>query len=90
MATVEIVYVATDKSVVQVTCVLAPGARVIDALNSSGLFLSHPEIQGLPVGIFSKLVTLDRLLKDGDRVEIYRPLVNGPMEKRRQRAKLHK
>lgn len=90
MATVEIVYVAIDKSVVQVTCVVPQGARVIDALNSSGLLLSHPEIHGLSMGIFSKRATLDTLLKNGDRIEIYRPLVNCPMEKRRQRAKLQK
>jgi len=88
MVAVEIVYVATDKTVVHVTCHLPEGASVLDALTSSGLFSSHPEIQGLPLGIFSKPVMPDTLVRNGDRIEIYRPLLHCPKEKRRQRAKL--
>ena len=38
------------------------------------------------VGVFGKLAPLDRALSDGDRVEIYRPLVGDPKEIRRQLA----
>ena len=38
------------------------------------------------VGIFGKLTTLDMILRDKDRVEIYRPLIADPKEIRRKRA----
>jgi len=39
------------------------------------------------VGIFGRRVELDAPLRDGDRVEIYRPLVADPREARRRRVK---
>jgi len=38
------------------------------------------------LGVFGQRVEDDTLLKEGDRVEIYRPLQQDPMELRRQRA----
>lgn len=38
------------------------------------------------IGIYGQRCTLDRILSDGDRIEIYRPLVFDPMESRRRRA----
>ena len=38
------------------------------------------------VGIFGKLTTLDKVLRDRDRIEIYRPLIADPKEIRRKRA----
>lgn len=38
------------------------------------------------VGIFSKIVTLDTIVQDGDRVEIYQPLLIDPKQIRKQRA----
>ena len=38
------------------------------------------------VGVFSQLVKLDDVLREGDRVEIYRPLIADPKAMRRQRA----
>jgi uncharacterized protein len=90
MVNVEIIFVKNDKSIVHEKCTLTLGATVADALNASGVLVNHPETQGLAVGIFSKQVTTETLLKNGDRIEIYRPLVNDPKDKRRQRAKLTK
>ncbi|HVP86672.1 MAG TPA: RnfH family protein, partial [Casimicrobiaceae bacterium] len=39
-----------------------------------------------PVGIFGRRVERGRILSDGDRVEIYRPLVAEPRDARRRRA----
>lgn len=67
---------------------LAPGAVVRDALEQSGLLEKHPEIsleQG-KFGIFGKLSKLDTALHEGDRVEIYRPLIADPKESRRKRG----
>lgn len=90
MVLVEIVYVTNDKSLVHIKCELADGSCVKDALTNSGLFIEHPEAQELPIGIFSKRVTENTLLNNGDRIELYHPLKYDPKEKRRQRAKLKK
>ena len=40
----------------------------------------HLDLDNLKIGIFMKLVKLDHVLADGDRVEIYRPLMGNPKE----------
>lgn len=90
MVRIELVYIADDGAVLHLNLDLAPGSNVSDALNSSGIFNSHPETKGLPVGIYAKRVSLDTVLKDGDRLELYRPLVRDPKEKRRQMARVKK
>jgi len=46
--------------------------------------------QPFTVGIFGEVVANDRLLQAGDRLEIYRPLVQDPKDARRHRAKYFK
>jgi putative ubiquitin-RnfH superfamily antitoxin RatB of RatAB toxin-antitoxin module len=67
---------------------LAEGATVEDAIRQSGVLDAFPDIDLArnKVGIFSKLVKLDEVLRDKDRVEIYRPLIADPKEVRRKRA----
>ena len=60
--------------------VLPEGATVGDAVAASGL-------RGDAFGIFGKQVQPEHPLRDGDRVEIYRPLVMDPKEARRRRAR---
>jgi putative ubiquitin-RnfH superfamily antitoxin RatB of RatAB toxin-antitoxin module len=58
------------------------------AIEASGLAGKYPEIdmdKG-KFGIYSKLAKLDTVLRDRDRVEIYRPLIADPKEVRKQRA----
>lgn len=43
-----------------------------------------------PIGIFGALSDRSAVLRDGDRVEIYRPLRADPKESRRARAKAGK
>lgn len=85
---VEVVYAASadEQSVVAVE--LAAGATVENAIRASGLLLRYPEIDLTQnaVGIFGERVTLDRVVADSERVEIYRPLVADPREARRRRA----
>jgi len=59
---------------------LPDGATVRDALLAAGMSAEQ-------VGIFGKLVKPETRLKDGDRVEIYRPLAIDPKEARRKRAR---
>lgn len=86
MANIEIVYVTADNVVIHRHCIVAAGKTVADALQQSGLLDSHPEIHDLTIGIFAKPVTLETVLQQGDRIEIYRPLVRSPKEKRKQLA----
>ena len=64
-----------------VTVQLPSGATVRDALVAAGFASRHRD-----VGIYGKRVPVDARLADGDRVEIYRPLVLDPKERRRRRA----
>jgi putative ubiquitin-RnfH superfamily antitoxin RatB of RatAB toxin-antitoxin module len=67
---------------------VAPGTTVGQAIELSGVLASYPEINLVtqPVGIYGKKKTLDTLLRDRDRIEIYRPLVADPKDSRRKRA----
>ena len=68
---------------------LEEGATVRQAIERSGILQRYPRIELLPgrVGIFGREVDLGARLRDGDRVEIYRPLVADPKEARRRRGK---
>lgn len=67
---------------------LPAGTTVQQAVEASGLLQKHPEINlaDNKLGIFGKLTKLDAVLRDGDRVEIYRSLIADPKEVRRKRA----
>lgn len=66
---------------------LERGASVADAVRASGI---AEEIGGTidcsRVGVFGRVVSATTPLRDGDRVEIYRPLKIDPKEARRRRA----
>lgn len=87
MLPVEVVYAPEGADTLHTTHAFNTGMTVADALTASGVCERYPEAKKLPVGIFSRIVALDALLKPGDRVEIYRPLLGDPKEKRRKRAK---
>lgn len=71
-----------------VTLSLEPGATVAHAIAGSGLTSLFPEedIEQCRVGIWGRPVSRERVLRDGDRVEIYRPLTLDPREARRKLA----
>ena len=64
----------------------ADGMTAIEAAERSGLLDAHPEIRRRPLvlGLFGDEVGHDRVLSDGDRVEICRPLSRDPREMRRR------
>jgi hypothetical protein len=84
---VEVVYALPERQAL-LAAELPAGSTVAAAIEASGVREQFPgmEIDPASVGIFSRKVTLDRVLQDGDRVEIYRPLKADPKEARRQRA----
>ena len=87
MLRVEVCYALPDKQVL-VPLALAEGTTLQRALEASGLLEKHPEIdlRKNKFGIFAKLSRLETVLRDRDRVEIYRPLIADPKEVRKQRA----
>ena len=84
----EVVYALPDQQVLTLLEV-EEGASVREAIESSGILRQFPEIELVPgrVGIFGNPVDPDSLLRDGDRVEIYRSLEADPKETRRRRVK---
>lgn len=81
-------------------CYVSPGVQALkqlsvpagtllhDGIKRSGLLeeIREIDLSCWRVGIYGKLKTLDTVLRDRDRVEIYRPLIADPMESRRKRA----
>lgn len=84
---VEVVYAKPEQQVV-IALKMAGKATVEQAIKASGMLDRFPEIDLATnkVGIFAKTCALDQALNQGDRVEVYRPLLHDPKEARRQRA----
>ncbi len=85
---IEVVYALPQRQ--ELVRVSVPeGATVRDALERSGLLRKYPEIDldgNNKLGIFAKLTKPDTVLRDRDRVEIYRPLIADPKAVRKKRA----
>jgi uncharacterized protein len=64
------------------------GTTLQSAVECSGLLAQAPEIDlgRDKAGVHGKAKPLDTVLREGDRVEIYRPLIADPKESRRRRA----
>ena len=75
-----------------ISLVLPAGSTVADALAEARLETRLPGLLVNPkqLGVFGKSCKPDRVLQDGDRVEIYRPLKADPKEVRRQLAELER
>lgn len=87
MIRIEVACATPGRQVVKALAV-PEGCTARQAVGFSGIAADFPELdlQRLPLGIFSKPVDGERVLVDGDRVELYRPLLLDPKEARRQRA----
>ena len=85
---VTVVYALRERAT-EIALELPEGATVAQALQRSGLAARHPEIDiaHCPVGIFGKAVDRQAVVADGDRIEVYRPLLADPKELRRARAR---
>ncbi len=84
---VEICYAAPDLQVRKPVRVDA-GATVQQAIMQSGVMreCTAIDLTVCRVGIYGKLKTLETVLRDKDRIEIYRPLIADPMDTRRRRV----
>jgi putative ubiquitin-RnfH superfamily antitoxin RatB of RatAB toxin-antitoxin module len=85
---VEVAYARPDQQLILEVSVKG-GAPLREAVMVSGILEQFPEIDAdqLNCGIFGTSRSLDHPLKDGDRVEIYRPLLADPRVARRTRSK---
>lgn len=88
MITVTVVYALPGEATVREVR-LTEGATVRDAIAASGIEDEFPEQRGrwAAVGIFARPVSLDRIVRDGDRVDLYRALSADPKELRRRRVR---
>ncbi len=84
---VEVAYALPHEQVI-LPLELPAGSTLMQAIEQSGILKRFPDIDlsRQKVGIFGKLKKPDQVLRDGDRVEIYRPLIADPKEVRKQRA----
>ncbi len=87
MIHIEVAYATPDKQVLLCLSV-EKGTTVAEGIEQSTIRDEFPDVELdlKSVGIFSRKVLLDQVLREGDRIEIYRPLIVDPMEMRRQRA----
>jgi putative ubiquitin-RnfH superfamily antitoxin RatB of RatAB toxin-antitoxin module len=88
MLRVEVIYALHNRQVLLALAV-EEETTVRQAIERSGILRRFPEIEliRVAVGIFGKPIRLDARLRDGDRIEIYRPLIADPKQARHARAK---
>lgn len=83
----EVAYALPDRQAV-VPLQLPRGTTAIEAAQQSGIAdcFENVELDGATLGIFGRIVAHGKVLRDGDRVEIYRALTADPKEVRKARA----
>ena len=84
---IEVAYASPEKQLI-LECYIDSGTSPREAIRQSGIESHFPEIdpENCDIGVFGKVIAADYELHDGDRIEIYRPLIADPKEIRRQRA----
>lgn len=86
---VEVAYARPEKQKI-IELSVAPGTTMLEAARMSGIDEDFPEIdfETMPMGVFGNAEKHPdrRQLREGERVEIYRPLRIDPKQVRRQRA----
>lgn len=87
MINVEVVF-ALPTTATCLSIEVPQGTTVEQAVIQSGIIQKCPEIDAtsLTLGVWNRIVKANYELKDGDRIEIYRPLIADPKDARRKRA----
>ena len=85
--TVEVAYALPDKQMILEIEVPA-GTTVLEAAQQSGIASKFEgvDLENAKFGIFGLVVASKQVLHEGERVEIYRPLIADPKEVRKARA----
>jgi len=90
---VEIAYVSPYKKQVLLCLMVKPGTSAIEAIQKSGILVEYQELYlifnkgKLSLGIFGDTIKYSYILQNGDRIEIYRPLIINPKKLRILRSK---
>ena len=84
---VEVAYALPDKQAL-LAVEVAAGTTALEAARQSGVTEQFEgiDLDNARLGIFGKVVAPGQVLQEGDRVEIYRPLIADPKEVRKARA----
>jgi putative ubiquitin-RnfH superfamily antitoxin RatB of RatAB toxin-antitoxin module len=84
---VEVAYALPDRQAI-IEIEVSPGTTAIEAAHQSGIVgrFEDLDLENARLGIFGKIAATTQVLKAGDRVEIYRPLIVDPKEVRKARA----
>lgn len=86
LISVEVAFAAPDAQAI-VAVNVAVGTTAEEAVVQSGIGKRFAEIKlPMPLGIFGHAVKATKVLQEGDRVEIYRPLLADPKEVRKRKA----
>lgn len=85
---VEVIYALPEQQTI-LAVEVGQGTTIRQAIVASGVLERHPEIDlaAADFGVWNEKVDPDYCVNDGDRIEIYRPLVADPKTMRRQRAR---
>ncbi|MDC3315489.1 RnfH family protein [Candidatus Thioglobus sp.] len=88
---VEVAYALAEKQSL-ISIEVEKGTTLKEAVEASGILDTFEgiDLSKDRVGIFSKFATLETVLREKDRVEIYRPLIADPKQVRKERAALGK
>lgn len=84
---IEVAYARSDVQKI-IALEVQAGTTILEAIQQSGILTDFPEIDltKQKVGVFSQPRQLTDILYEGDRIEIYRPLLIDPKEARRKRS----
>lgn len=89
MIQVEVAYALPEKQLI-IPLTVKKGTTMFDAVVQSGIAAKFEglDIDTVPMGIFGKAERKpkERVLEEGERVELYRPLIADPKEVRKKRA----
>ena len=86
MINVEVVYGIPTKQTL-LTLSVSPDTTVEEAIVQSGILALHDiDLSTSKVGVWNRTCKPTQTLSDGDRIEIYRPLIADPKEVRKRRA----
>ena len=88
---VTVVYAGSNRRIVLQVDVEA-GVTVEEAIIASGVLSLEPglHVKNLVVGVWNRAARLEQRVREGDRIEIYRPLQVDPKEARRSRADIRR
>lgn len=84
---IEVVYALPHEQTL-LTFEVATGSTIKETILQSGILEKYPQIDinSVKVGIFGKLKKMSEVVREKDRIEIYRPLIADPKEVRKRRA----